>query len=292
MPSGTRSAKIVGAGSGRKTAINGSSQKETTFDGVISKEDFLASRIVFLRSRNAQSLPSYRLWTESCAVASPLCRPTRPPPGLAPPPGLELPDEALSPGPENQEEPLPEKPEEPEVEQQEPEPQQYKVLLQNLPETMLKECMLQVMLEQAKLNDATDFSFRANGKALITFSTYASVGKCIGHFDGRKWGSSSMPVSATYVRTVKSGQNQSENDAPPQETKVRSMSADAPAFVPACMQFAPLSRNVPIFESLADKACARDRFHSDASTEAGLASSDGASDGCPSEEDIQVVCTY
>jgi len=183
---------------------------------------------------------------------------------------------------------LPEKTKEPEVE-----PQQFKVLLQNLPETMLKECMLQVMLEQAKLNDATDFAFRANGKALITFSTYASVCKCITHFDGRKWGNSSMPVSATYVRTVKSGQKQNENDNAPQETKLRSMSADAPVFVPACMQFAPLSRNAPAFEySLADKACARERVHSDASTEAGIASSDGASDGCPSEDDIQVVCTY
>jgi hypothetical protein len=115
------------------------------------------------------------------------------------------------------------------------EPKQYKVLLSNLPEAILKECMLRVVFEQAGLPDIVDLKFRADGKALVTFRTYASVPRCIMHFRGRQWDHTHLPVQAVYVQTVQRAVNHEQR--PPAE-KISAVatpfkfSVNAPSFVP------------------------------------------------------------
>lgn len=165
------------------------------------------------------------------------------------------------------------------------EPQNYKVLLSNLPEAMLNDCMVRAMLEQAKLQDMEALAFRKGGKCLVTFSTYASAHHCVKHVDGRKWGNSAVPVSALYVRTVKRSagdkvlqKSSADADAPvsvpacslsaeapefvPFATK---MSADAPAFNPDAPAFNP---EAPEFQPM-EKISTRDRLWSCVSTDAG-----------------------
>jgi len=238
------------------------SQKAEESNGVISRDEFLAGRVLFMKKKS-HSPPSYHLWTESIEVVSPTVQP-------APPPGLELPCEDKA---------LPEKYPEPIVELAPPIPEEeYKVLLQNLPEAMLNECMLRVMLEQAKLMDVSHVAVRASGKALITFATYDSVPKCIYHFSGRQWGASkkltdkTLPVIATYVKTI-------QRAAPFQ------MSADAPVF--------QMSADAPVFQMpTMEKKSARNRFYSDASTDVGPESDEARSRaGSVDSEPEQVTVT-
>jgi hypothetical protein len=83
-------------------------------------------------------------------------------------------------------------------------PAQYKVLLQHVPEMLLKECLLGAMFEQARLKDVVDLTFRSNGRAFLTLTSENSMTKCIRHFNGRKWACSEKPVVAFQVRTVPS----------------------------------------------------------------------------------------
>lgn len=226
---------------------------------------------------------SYGLRTESNAIVSPLLRPS-PPPGLLPPPGLELPEE-VEPLANKASAGLP-------VHVPAAETEQYKVLLDNLPEPMLKECMLRAMLEQANLNDVVHMAFRSNGKALITFSTYASVGQCINHFHARQWGGT--PIRATYVRIAKKQVTTTTvHDEPMQEVKAKPMSAHAPVFVPTAFKAGGqtlFSADAPAFVPASEKISDHDRFSSYASTDVGP-SSENASDGCDSEMEVQVACT-
>lgn len=223
---------------------------------VISRDEFLTGRVMALQKK--ESHHGLRMWTVSNEVLSPVLGfspAPSPPPGLElrtelEPPGLELPDAATL----TAAQPV----------ATVPEPEQHKVLLQNLPEAMLKECMLRVMLEQAGIKNITGLNIRKNGKALITFPTISSVRQCINHCQGRKWGGSL--VSALYVRTVQTTPTPEE---PP--TKKR-MSADAPVFV------------MPSDT----KICVRDRVSSNASTDVGA---DDASNGCDSETETIAVCT-
>jgi len=251
-------------------------------DCVIRREQFLVGHMLYMKKKDSLSPPAYHLWTEHFDVVSPTIRPA-PPPGLA---GLgQVPELELMPEKEKQPEPV--------VELPPTTPEEFKVLLQNLPEAMLKECMLRVMLEQAKLKDITNLVFRASGKALITFTSYESVVKCISHCHGRKWGSSSVPVVATYVKTVKRTDTPTEDEEPKQEaaTRPRTMSADAPAFVPGGFQ---LSADAPTFVPPGEKMCTlRDRFYSYASTDI-PADSDEVADGFGYhfDQEAPVVCTY
>lgn len=128
------------------------------------------------------------------------------------------------------------------------EPVQYKVLLQNIPEPLLKECLLWTMFEQAKLRDVVDLTFRSNGRALVTLTSQAGMTKCIRHFNGRRWACSQKPVVAFQVRTV---------------TK-------------------PAENVAPTYE----KDDTRDRVDSSASTDSGRTSDDvSVSDDCASEKD-------
>jgi|Transcript_87494 hypothetical protein len=133
------------------------------------------------------------------------------------------------------------------------EPIQYKVLLQNIPQPLLKECLLWAMIDQGKLKDVADLTFRSNGRALLTLRSEDSMNKCIRHFNGRKWACSEKPVKAFQVRTVSS--------LKPQED----------------------SWSVPMMA----KDEARSRTTSSASTESGRTIDDGASvsDDCWSEKD-------
>jgi len=159
-----------------------------------------------------------------------------------------------------------------------PEPEQYKVLLQNLPAQMLQERMLRVMLEQAKLTDVMGVDV-ANRKALITFASYASVGQCIAHFHGRKWGCATMPVTATCGCTK-------------QQPAAKPMSANAPTFVPGSWQ--SMAKNSPAHAqdcvSASYKIGQRSRLSTSASTDVG-SGSDRASDGGDSETGAPVACT-
>lgn len=225
---------------------------------------------------------SHQAWSCHSAIA-PTVRPSLPP-GLEPPPGLELPAER-KPDKEHKQQKK-NKSEKDAADVPAPEPEKFQVLLQNLPTMMLNECMLRVMLDQAKLIDVVDMKYRPNGKALITFGTYASLVQCISHFEGRQWGAASkVPISATYVRLVKMVQTPVVTAVPKQPAPMKRLSADAPTFVPGLFAAAPT------LHASSDKMCEeRDRLHSNASTEPG--SADGMSDGCESdtEEKVPVAC--
>lgn len=251
-------------------------------DGVISREELLSGRMVSKRHPLAHLPGTYCLRAEAIAPSPPAARP-------APPPGLELPDsEAVTKGvvtAELEADPTPEKAKKqfvadktaPDVKETikqlvvdppAPEVSEYKVLLQNMPDAMLKECMLRAMLEQGNLKDVKNLVFRANGKVLITFASYDSVPKCVKHFHGRNWGGS-VPVSATYVFV-----------APPKEERQALAASKAPPMV--AVKATPLNVNAAVFVPLSKKSDSYNMFHrqiSDTSTDAGPAS-EGASEAC------------
>jgi len=211
---------------------------------VVTLDEFLVGRIVSMQKKDYKVPGVYSLTTKSIsslpeeAEEESAPEESAPqiltcPPGLAPPPGLEdvvpLKSNVAMPSEEDKQEK-----EEP-VEMVKEEPKQYKVLLSNLPEAILKECMLRVVFEQAGLPDIMDLKFRADGKALVTFATYASVPRCIMHFRGRQWDNSHMPVQAVYVQTVQRTVNHEQRlfaEKVSAATAPFKFSVDAPVFVP------------------------------------------------------------
>lgn len=243
---------------------------------VITRGDFLVARTQSLQSMESQPQELHGLRTVR-KVGPSLLRQAPP----LPPPGLELQVQQESFGsdasPEKvKNETRPQKQfvvdlsvPEPELEKQptagsspsekqatgelsgpEPKPEQYKVLLQNLPETMNKSA-LRLLLKQAQLEDVAALAVRANGKALITFTTFSSVGLCIKFFHGW-WAIPSKPVSAVYVQTVK--------NLVPQQPVPKVLSAAAPVFVPS-----------------SKKVC--ERASSNASTDSGPSSDEASNSG-------------
>jgi hypothetical protein len=276
MQSGSRSKKTASSGRSWASVAKTSSEnaKQDCLDGVISRDEFLAGRVISLMKGLPKPKAMAGLRTEANALVSPNLQ------SAAPPPGLE--DDASSAKLAS----LSMAEKEPFADVPLAEPQTYKALLRDLPEAMLKECMLRAMLEQAKLRDIVDLAFRPNGKALVTFSSYESLHCCIAHFHGRQWANSTVPVTAIYVRTVK------RNDAPPMQ-EAKPMSADAPVFVPTACTF---SVDAPVFVPGADKFQEqRDRSCSSASTDVGLLS--GASNDGESENErheavkVPIACT-
>jgi hypothetical protein len=276
MQSGSRSKKTASSGRSWASVAKTSSEnaKQDCLDGVISRDEFLAGRVISLMKGLPKPQVMAGLRTEANALVSPNLQ------SAAPPPGLE--DDASSAKLAS----LSMAEKEPFAHVPVAEPQTYKALLRDLPEAMLKECMLRAMLEQAKLRDIVDLAIRPNGKALVTFSSFESMHCCIVHFHGRQWGNSTVPVTAIYVRTVK------RNDAPPMQ-EAKPMSADAPVFVPTACTF---SVDAPVFVPGADKFQEqRDRSCSSASTDVGLLS--GASNDGESENErheavkVPIACT-
>jgi hypothetical protein len=148
------------------------------------------------------------------------------------------------------------------------------------------------MLEEAGLKqDVVGLALRSTGKALITFTLYASVCKCIDYFHGYTWSDSKLPTIAIYVRIVARGKADVQGELPKVIVKedAPKMSASAPAFVPASLHMASdtiahklavssnvvMSADAPCFEPqsiLSDDTWnknANDPFWSDASTEVG-----------------------
>jgi hypothetical protein len=275
--------KKLNKGAGRERSHGENQQKTEGSDGVISRDAFLAGRVLSMSVKLGQlQSDEYCLRSMSAAAVSPLLRPSTPP-TVEPPPGLEDLDTSVGSNVAEQADTCNASEKEPgrDVNVLASEPPNYKVLLQNLPEAMLKECMLRAMLEQAKLSDILSLQFRC-GKALITFTTLASVSRCIHHFHDRQWGTSNAPVVALYVRTVSKAQ--------PLEAKA--MSATAPVFVPKALQSSILSADAPSFVPSADKPNDRDRIDSYASTDIGPTSDEAsASDRCDSDNEAAAVCT-
>jgi len=271
----------------------------TSDESTISRDEFLAGRVLSKKNSEAHLPGAYSLGTQSTTGASPAVRPALPP-GLAPPPGLERPGDRVSSSdeasaqksqkpkkqpvrekpkkqpvhekpkkqPVHEVAPVPEKPEkQPVLDSSPPESNEYKVFLQNMPESMLKESFLRAMLDQANLSDITKLAFRPNGKVLITFTSYASVHKCVNHFHGRKWGNSSLPVSAVYVYSAP--QHETQKRQPEAAAKQAPwLKINAPAFVPGSFS-KMLSANAPAFVPSGVPEKQRDRSMSDASTDAG-----------------------
>lgn len=245
---------------------------------VIPRDIFLAGRVLCMASE--ESPPVYCLKAISYVPSSPATRSQ--PPGLAEPPGLELPGTSEDEAEENAET----QPEQNRtmLEQPDPEPEQYKALLQNLADAMLNESMLRVMLEEADVNDILEIKCR-NGKVLLTFASYESVHKTITHCNGRLWSNSDVPVVALYVRTVE--KTQPDKVVTPIPTEAKALSADAPTFVPGSLQIPtkPLSAEAPVFVP-ADCKASRDRCISTASTESGASDEVSSEKGSDSEPDV------
>lgn len=168
---------------------------------------------------------------------------------ILPPPGLELPVAAqeIPAVPVALEAP-------PGIESPEP-PKDFQVLFRNLPESVCNEPMMRVMLEQASLDEHIfSIETRPGGKALVSFSSLHAA--CLGmhHFHGRQWDSTSDPVTALYVRKVKTN-----------------TSAPAPAFNKAAPVFVPdarMSADAPVFNPDSKTENDRDRSCSDVSLSA------------------------
>jgi len=80
----------------------------------------------------------------------------------------------------------------------------YKVRLSNLPET-ITELSLRAMLAEAGLSDdVVALTLQPLGKALVSFSQYASVEQCISHLYGRVVSGSEAPLDALYVPSTSS----------------------------------------------------------------------------------------
>jgi hypothetical protein len=164
-------------------------------------------------------------------------------------------------------------------------PRVYKVLLQNLPEPLVKECMLRVMLEQFGLADIVDMDFQDNSRAVISFGSYNSVLHCINHFSGSIWNQSHAPVIARFVRTVE------PTDKTGLLANTKTLSAEAPTFVPKSKQvphmFSPEAREfVPGRGTLSDHSGTNTSTGADAAL--GTTSSDKSvrtSSGCESDLD-------
>jgi hypothetical protein len=114
-------------------------------------------------------------------------------------------------------------------------PEEYQVLLQNLPKAILNESDLRVMVKEARLRDVKKLAFRADGKALITVTSRTSLSKCIDHFNGLPWlhaPTCAVPsVTATHVQTARSKKSQGL-----QQQSVQKLCADAPVFVPGLIE--------------------------------------------------------
>lgn len=157
------------------------------------------------------------------------------PPGLAPPPGLELPctePESLAPPPG-----LEQKPDESSLSPMYvssplcPPASGITVQITSLPNHLLSDAMMNATLEQAKLDK---FVLRIvtkpgvhRGDALLTFTTMDAGIRCSRHFHGRRWDASGVMVNA-WLLPEKAPKKSRPTKPKPSFT----LSAEAPVFVP------------------------------------------------------------
>lgn len=295
-----------------KRKRGGKSRRSEEARRVIPRDVLLAGRVCSMQGDESE--PVYCL--KALSYASSSFATTSQPLGLTKPPGLELSANPEVDGSESAPRESTKAQPEQSLMPDQAEPEQFKVLLQNLPDSMLNESMLRVMLEQAQLSDITEVAYR-NGKALLTFTSYASVRKCLSHCNGRLWSNSTAPVVAMYVKTVSRKKPQTDVETKPlsadaptfvpepdttfvPEAETKPLSADAPAFVPGSLQIPTkaLSAEAPIFVPSDCKVIRdRDRIDSNASTESGV-SDKVASDSEPEilfgtslEPEVPLVCT-
>jgi len=128
-----------------------------------------------------------------------------PPPGVAPPPGLELP-QTVSPPPGLEEEaagaldPMYVK-----VKPMKPRPRVNGVTVQisSLPNHLLNDAMMSATLEQARLDKFVSCFVTKpgahRGEALITLGSMDAAIRCARHFHGRSWDASGVPVIAQLL---------------------------------------------------------------------------------------------
>jgi len=259
---------------------------------VISRERLLGARAHTAQKNQMHSDASGLRSMSSNAVSSLLEAPAKEeivakplPPHIAPPPGLEPVTQ--------QEQPVSDKPslsksEQPVQPSSEPisgKPE-YQVLLQNLPQRLMKETMLRTMVKEADLKDVKKLAFRSDGRVLITLRTHEALCRCIGHFNGLPWfhaPSCSVPcVLATQVLKLKNEKSSSTNSASMWQQQSPNLSAEAPSFVPGAMQWT--AKIGSSSKKLRDRDCS-----SNMSTDGG-ASSDEASCGYDSEADAPIAC--
>jgi hypothetical protein len=176
--------------------------------------------------------------------------------------------------------------------------EEYQVLLQNLPKAVLKESSLRVMMKEAALRDITKVSFRPDGRALVTVSSYVALQQCLAHFHGLPWfyaPNCRVPlISATHVKLAKKSSNKAKFsvDAPVfVPASSAALSADAPTFVPGSMAW---STELPQEETtkpaaVSSKIHRHGRCSSNASTQSDL-SSDEASCGLDSDAESEPIC--
>jgi len=180
------------------------------------------------------------------------------------------------------------------------ETEEYQVLLQNLPKAVLKESSLRAMMKEAALRDITKVSFRPDGRALVTLSSYPALQQCLTHFHGLPWfyaPNCRVPlITATHVKLAKKSSNKAKFsvDAPVfVPTSSAALSADAPTFVPGSMAW---NSELPQEETtkpaaVSSKIHRHGRCSSNASTQSDL-SSDEASCGLDSDAESEPICVY
>jgi len=110
----------------------------------------------------------------------------------------------------------------------------FSVQISSLPNHILSDAMMTATLEQAQL-DMYVSSFTTQpgtqrGNALITFTSADAAMRCARHFDGRRWDSYGIPVSA-WLLPAKA---LPRTHPAPAASRMNSftLSAEAPEFVP------------------------------------------------------------
>jgi len=147
----------------------------------------------------------------------------QPPPGLAAPPGLELPLPSLAPPPGLEGLVLPSLAPPPGLEGLARADEEDTVWISNLPNNLCKHKVLQVTFQQAQLEKfVSSFVTKPGvpcGEAHVKFTDRDAALRCARHFHGRNWGG--FRVSAELLQSETSKQ-----------ASLNAMSADAPVFVP------------------------------------------------------------
>lgn len=187
------------------------------------------------------------------------------PPGLEPPPGLELPCKPQQMLPPPGLEKKPKSASKPKKNKADASPMYissnlfppavtrtpcppavgFTVKISNLPNHLVNKAMMTATLEQARLDTfVSGFATKQgaqHGEALITFTNADAAVKCAQHFNGRRWHASGSPVTARLLPVEPSI---APSIAVPKPSF--RLSAEAPEFVPGGAQPLPASVKEPL----------------------------------------------
>jgi hypothetical protein len=213
--------------------------QKKTFDArhlVVTREQFLKARMSCVRQPVSDSAGLHSMSRQQVAAALSTSAKAATasyqlPPGLDTPPGLVHPSERTS-------ESVKESRLEPSKKADSVEAStpscEYKVLLQNLPKSLMKETVLREMIRQAELRDVKKLAFRSDGRVLITVTTHAALCQCVTHFNGLPW--FDAPACTVPVLTA----TQVVSKAKPVAavtSSLSTLSSEAPVFVPSAVQW-------------------------------------------------------